>query len=213
VSGVIFKFCTPGPILGGTEGGLVPFSCFALLYSFWAVPRVSGVVFKFCTLGPILGGTEGGLVQFLCFALQDSYSKIPRVSGPISCFALPDSFLVVPRASGAESSLYFTLLGSFSMIPWASGSVLMCCAPELVSDGIEGVGTRFMFCAPEPVSGGTEGSESNFDFSCSRNPFRRYRGRPVQYSYFANLDSFSAVPRASCVFFNVLCYPTRFGRY
>jgi hypothetical protein len=143
VSGVIFKFCTPGPILGCTEGGLVPFSCFALLYSFWAVPRVSGVVFKFCTLGPILGGTEGGLVQFLCFALQDSYSKIPRVSGPVSYFALPDSFLAVPRASGAESSLYFTLLGSFSMIPWASGSVLMCCAPELVSDGIEGVGTRF----------------------------------------------------------------------
>jgi hypothetical protein len=41
------------------RGRQVPFSCFALLDSFSAVPRVSGPVFMFCAPGHVFGGTEG----------------------------------------------------------------------------------------------------------------------------------------------------------
>jgi hypothetical protein len=67
-SGLIFMLCAPGIIFGGSEcvkscfhvlrprtrfwryrGRRVPFSCFALLDSFSAVPRASGPIFMFCT--------------------------------------------------------------------------------------------------------------------------------------------------------------------
>jgi hypothetical protein len=41
------------------RGCSVPFSCFALLESFPAVPRASSPVFMFCTPGLIFGGTAG----------------------------------------------------------------------------------------------------------------------------------------------------------
>jgi hypothetical protein len=41
------------------RGRQVPFSCFALLDSFSAVPRSSGPVFMFCAPAPIIGRTEG----------------------------------------------------------------------------------------------------------------------------------------------------------
>jgi hypothetical protein len=76
-SNLIFMFCAPGLVFGGTEcvgsrflvlrsrthfrpyrGCWVPFSCFSLLDSFSAVPRASGPVFMFCTPGLVFGGSE-----------------------------------------------------------------------------------------------------------------------------------------------------------
>jgi hypothetical protein len=78
-----FKFCTLELVCGGTDdvrsrfhvlrsltlfgryqGRRVPFSCFALLDSFWAILRVSGPVFMFCTLELIFDGTEGAWSRF-----------------------------------------------------------------------------------------------------------------------------------------------------
>jgi hypothetical protein len=64
------------------------------------------------------------------------------------------------------------------MVPSASGTVFMFCAPGLVNSGVECVGCYFHVLH-------------------ARNYFRRYRGRWVQFSCFACPDSFSAVPSAS----------------
>jgi hypothetical protein len=98
-----------------------------------------------------------------------------RALGPVLSIALPDSFSAVPRASGP---------------------VFMFCAPGLIFDGTDGVGscfdvlrarTRFRRCRVR-----------RFLFYCFARPahFLRYRGRRVSFSYFALLDSFSAVPSA-----------------
>jgi hypothetical protein len=54
-----------------------------------------------------------------------------------------------------------------------------------------------MFSTPGLIFGGIEGVGTRFHVLCSRNCFRRYRGRQDPFSCFACPDSFSAVPRAS----------------
>jgi hypothetical protein len=71
----------------------------------------------------------------------------------------------------------FAQRDSFSAIPWASGSI-------------------FIFCAPELILGGIEGVESSFHVLRSRTRFGRYRGCRVQFSSFALLDLFWVVSRA-----------------
>jgi hypothetical protein len=155
-SGPIFMFCASKLISDGTEGvrsrfhvyrsrtcfrrcggRRVPFSCLTLPDMFLAVPRASGPVFMFCTSGLIFGGIEGFDSRFhvLCYRTHFRRYRGRRVS--ISCFALPDSFLAVPRGSGA---------------------VFIFCAPDLIFDGTEGIGSRFLVLR-------------------SRARFRRYRGR------------------------------------
>jgi hypothetical protein len=63
-----------------------------------------------------------------------------------------------------------------------------------------------MFCAPRLIVDGTEGVGSHFHILRSRTHCRRYRGRRVPFSYFALPDSFSAVPRASGTVF-MFCAP------
>jgi hypothetical protein len=84
--GPFFLFCAPDLNFRGTEGGpshfhvfrsrtcfrrnrgrRVPFSSFALPYSFSKVPRASGAVFTFCAPGLIFGGTEGVGSRFHVF--------------------------------------------------------------------------------------------------------------------------------------------------
>jgi hypothetical protein len=62
-------------------------------------------------------------------------------------------------------------------------------------------GPVFIFCAPELISGGTEGHGSRFHILCSGTPFRRSQGRRVSFSCFALLDFFSTVRRASVLIF------------
>jgi hypothetical protein len=68
-----------------------------------------------------------------------------------------------------------------------------------------------MFCAPGLVLGGIEGVGSRFHVLRFRNRFGRYRGRPVQFSYFAIPDSFWAVPRVSSPIFMFCAHGLIFG--
>jgi hypothetical protein len=54
-----------------------------------------------------------------------------------------------------------------------------------------------MFCAPRIVFDGTESVGSRFHVFCARTHFRGYRGRRVPFLCFTLPDSFSAIPRAS----------------
>jgi hypothetical protein len=70
------------------------------------------------------------------------------------------------------------ILDSFWAVPRTSGPVFMFCAPELVFDRTEGVGSRYHVLIFWIRLG-------------------RYRRRRVSFSCFALSDSFWAIPRAS----------------
>jgi hypothetical protein len=116
-SGAFFMFCTVGRVLGGTEAigshfhvlrsrtrlrryrrRRVPFSCFALPNSFWAVQWASCPVFMFCTHGLVFGGTEGVGSRFHVLRYRTRFGRYSGRRVPFSCFARPDSFSAVPRA-------------------------------------------------------------------------------------------------------------------
>jgi hypothetical protein len=67
-------------------------------------------------------------------------------------------------------------------------------------------GPVFMFCAPGDIFGSTVGVGSRFHVLRSGTHFRRCRVRLVPFKCFVRLDSFSAVPRASCPVF-MFCAP------
>jgi hypothetical protein len=140
-SGPVFMFCAPGLIFDGTEGVRshlhvlrartrfrryrgcrVPFSWLALRDSFLAVPRAPCPVFMSCTPGLIFGGIESVGSRFHVFCSRTHFRPCRGLRVPFSCFAHSTSFSTVPRASGL---------------------VFMFCAPGLIFNGTEGVGTRF----------------------------------------------------------------------
>jgi hypothetical protein len=202
-SGPVFMFCSPGLVFDGNEGVgsrfhvfrahtsfrrdrgcRVPFSClarpssdstvpmasgtsFALPDSFSAVLRASGPIFMFCAPEVVFGGTEGVRSRFNVLRARTHIRRYRGRWVPFSCFALLDLFSVVPKASGP---------------------VLMYCGSGLVFSCTEGVGPRFhVFRA--------------------RTRFRRYRGRRVPFSCFLCPDSLSAVSRTSSPVF-LFCTPT-----
>jgi hypothetical protein len=140
---------------------------------FLAVPRASGPVFMFCALelvfmfcapGLVFDDTEGVGYCFLVLRSLNHFDGAECVGShfyvlrartrfrwyrgrqiPFSCFKRSDSFSTVPRSSGP---------------------VFMFCAPRLVFDGTEGVGSRFHVLS-------------------ARTRFRRYRGRQISFSCFA----------------------------
>jgi hypothetical protein len=63
-----------------------------------------------------------------------------------------------------------------------------------------------MFCAPGLIFGDPEGVGSRFHIWCARTSFRRYQGRRVPFSFFARMNSFSAVSRESGPVF-MFCAP------
>jgi hypothetical protein len=140
-SAPVFMFCAPRIVCGGIEGvrsrfhvlrarthfrrnlgPRVPFSCFALLDTFSVVRRASGPVFMFCAAGLIFGDFEGVGSHFDVLRPRKCFRRYRGRRVSFSCFARPDAFSVVPRASGP---------------------VLMFCAAGIVFGGIEGVGSRF----------------------------------------------------------------------
>jgi hypothetical protein len=147
-------------------GRRVPFSCFARPDSFSAVPRASGPFFMFCAPKHVFDGAERVGSRFHVFRARTCFLRCRGCRVPFSCFVLPDSLSTVPRASGPVS---------------------MFCAPGLIVDGTETVGSRFHVLR-------------------SRTRFRQYRVRRVLFSCFARLDTFSTVPRASCLVF-MFCAP------
>jgi hypothetical protein len=93
-SNPVFMFLAPGHVFGRTEGvgsgffvlcsrtyfrryrgRRVPFSCYALLDSFSAVPRASSPVFLFCAPEVIFGGTEGIGSRFHVFLSRTHFRR------------------------------------------------------------------------------------------------------------------------------------------
>jgi hypothetical protein len=242
-SSPVFLFFSPGLVFGDTEGvesrfhflrsqtrfrryrgRRVPFSCFALPYSFSAMMRESGPVFTFCAPELIFGGTRGAAYYLIVLSAQTHFRRFRRRRVPFSCFARPNSFSTVPRESGP---------------------VFNFCAPRLVFGGTEGVWSRFhvsrarthfrrngglrvpfscfaltdsfwavpmaslpvfMFFGPGHLFGGTEGAGYLFHVLRSPSRFRRYGGRRVLFSCIVLPDSFWAVARASLPVF-MFCAP------
>jgi hypothetical protein len=193
-----FMFCAPELVFGGTkgvgsrfhvlrartsfhwyQGRRVPFSCFALPDSFPAVPSASGTVSMFCAPGHVFGDTEGVNSYFHVLHALTCFWRNQGRRLPFSCFVFPDSFLVVLRESGHVFTFSYFDLSSVPRVP----------------------GPVFMFCASGLVFGDTEGIRSSFHVLRSRVSFRWFGGRRVLISCFAQLDSFSAVPRASGLVF------------
>jgi hypothetical protein len=142
VSAPVFMFCPPGLVFDGTEGVVsrfhvlrakthfrryrgrrVPFSCFARPDSFLAETRVPGTIFMFCASEFVSRGTEGIGSRFQVLHSRTRFRRYRGHRVPISCFALPNSFSAVIRASGP---------------------VYMLCAPRLIFDSTEGVGSCFL---------------------------------------------------------------------
>jgi hypothetical protein len=140
-SGLVFIFCVPTLVFGGTEsvgsffhvlhfwthfrryrGRRVPFSYFARPDSFSVLPRASGLVFMFCAPGLIFDDSEGDGSCFHGLRPRTFFRRYRGRRVPLSCFELP---------------------GSFSAVPMASAPILIFCAPELIFDGTEGVRSRF----------------------------------------------------------------------
>jgi hypothetical protein len=198
-SGLFFMYCAPRLVFVGTEGVgsrfhilrtrtrfrryrwcRVPFSCFALSDLFSTATRASGPVFMFCSSGLIFSGTEGVPSHFHVLHSMTCFRRYRGRRVPFSFFARLDSFLTVPRVSGP---------------------VFMFCAPGLVFGGTEGVRSLFHVFSLGLVFDRSEFVGSPFHVLRARIHSRRYRGRRVQFSCFALLDSFSTLPRASCPFF------------
>jgi hypothetical protein len=147
------------------------FSYFALPDSFSAVLMASAPVFMFYASGLIFGGTESVRSRFHVLRSRTPFGRNGWCRIPFSFFACPESFPAVPRVPGP---------------------VFMFCAPELVFDGTEGVGSRFHVL-------------------CSRTRFRHYRWHRLPFLCFALTDIFCG---AECVGsrFHVLRARTRFRR-
>jgi hypothetical protein len=143
-------FYAPGLIFGGNEGAgcrfhvlhsrsrfpqyrerRVPFSSFALLNSFRAVPRASGPIFMFCATGLVFGGTEGVSCRFHVLGSRIRFRRYRGRRLLFSCFARLYLFSAVPRASGPVFKFY---------------------APRLIFDGTEGVRSRFLILRQIPFS-------------------------------------------------------------
>jgi hypothetical protein len=158
-----------------------PFSCFALLDLFFAVPSASSPVFMFCAPDLIFGGPEGDGFRFNVLRAGNNFRRYGGRRVPISCFALLESFLTVPSVSG----------------------------PVFKYRGYQ-VPLSF-FCSPGLAFGSTEGIGSRFDVLRSASCFSRYRGRQVPFSSFALQDTFSTVPRASGPIFMFCVHGFVFG--
>jgi hypothetical protein len=120
----------------------------------------------FCPPGVIFGGTEGDESRFRALRSQTRFRRYRGRQVPFSCFALPESFSAVRRATSP---------------------VFVLCAPGLVFDGTEGVGSCIQVLH-------------------ARTHFWRYRGCQVPFSSFTLPNTYSSVPRASGPVF-MFCAP------
>jgi hypothetical protein len=164
---------------------LVPFSCFARPDSFSSVRRASSPFSMFFAPGLLFGGTVGVRSFFHVFAPGLVFDGS---GGVVSRFLVLRARTSFRRIRGRRVPFScFALPDTFSAVSRASGPVFTFCPPRLVFGCTGGVGCRFHVLR-------------------TRNRFRRFRGRRVQFSCFALLDTFSAVPRASGLVF-VFCAP------
>jgi hypothetical protein len=216
-SGPVFMFCSPVLVFGGTEGvgsrlhvlrartrfrwnrgRRVPFSCFALPYSFLVVPRATGNVCLFCTPEHVFDGTGGvgsrfhvlrSRIHFRRYQGRQSHfhvlpaqTRFQRYRGVRSRFHVLRSRTHFQRCRGRRVPFScFARPHPLSAEPRSSGLVFMFCAPELIWAVPRASGAVFMVGTPGIVS--------------------TVRGRRVLFSCFARPDSFLALLRASVHFY------------
>jgi hypothetical protein len=147
-------------------------------------------VLIFRAQGPVFGCTDGSCPVFIFCAPGPIFGGTEGVASRLHVLRSRTRFRR-HRQCRVQISC-FSLPDPFLAVPTASG-------------------LAFMFCTPGPIIGGLEGVGSRFHDLRSRTRFRRYRGRRVSLSCFAFLDSFSAVPRASCLVFMFCALGTVFG--
>jgi hypothetical protein len=235
-SGIVFMFCAPGHVFGGTKGiG----SRFHVLRSRTRFRQYRGchVSFSYFTLPDSFSAVTRACNPVLMF------SAVPRVSGPFFMFCAPG--IIFGGTEGVVSRFHvfcsrtrfrryrgrliqfscISLPDMFLAVSRASGPFFTFCSTGHVFDGTEGVGSLFHIlcsrtlfrqygghrvpfsCFKLPYSFSTVSRASSlFKVLHSRTHFRRYRGRRVPFSYFSRQDSFSAVSRASVLVF-MFCAP------
>jgi hypothetical protein len=222
-SSPIFMFCAHGLIFGRTEGfrsryhdlqsririrryreHRVPFSHFALLDSFSAVPRASGPVFMLCAPGLVYGGTEGVGYHFHVMRARTHFRRYRGSAVLLSSFALPGIFLAVPSASGHV--FMFCTPRLVSAVPSATSTVIMFYAPGIVSAVPRASGPIFMFCSPGVVFGGTEDVRSRFHVLRARTRFSFVPRASCPVFMFCAPGLISAIPSVSCPVF-MFCAP------
>jgi hypothetical protein len=165
----------------------------------------------FCALRRVFGGAECVGSRFNVLRSRNRFRRYRGRRVPFSYFARPDSFSAV---SGWRRVPFKCVArpNSFSAVPRASGLDFMFCAPRLIFDGTEGVGSRFHVLR----------SRTNFQWFIRRrvpfhvlrtsSRFRRYQGRLVPFSYFAPRLVFCSTVRVwSCC--HVLRSDTHFRWY
>jgi hypothetical protein len=197
-------YCRSGLVFGGTEGvgsrfhvlrartpfrryrgRRLPFSCFARLNSFLAVPCESDPVLMFCALVLVFSCTvgvgshfhvwrsrthfrrnRGRRFPFSCFALPDSLSAVPTVSGLILMFRTPG--LIFGCTEGVRSHFH-VLRARTRFRPYRGRRVPFTCfaLPDSFSAVTRASGPVSMFCAPALVFCCTEGFGSRFHVLCS----------------------------------------------
>jgi hypothetical protein len=236
----VFMFCAPKLVFGGTEGvgsrfrrnrgRRLLFSCFALPDLVSTAWRASVLILMFCSPELFFGGTEGvrshfhilrartrfrryrgPRVPFSYFALTNSFSAVQEASSPVFMFYAPG--LIIGGTEGIGSRLH--ILRSQTRFRRYRGRRVpySCFARSDTFSAVQRASVLvFMFCALGLVFRSTKGVRSRFHILRARTRFRRYQGHRVPFSYFALLDSFSVVPRASDPVF-MFCARTCFQRY
>jgi hypothetical protein len=202
VLGHIFMFCAPRLVFGGTEGvescflvlrsrirfrrfrgrqvhfhvvryrtcfrlcrvRRVPFSSFVRSYLFFGGRGGDGSRFYVLRDGTSFWRYQGHRVRFHVLLSRTHFRRKRGCRIPFSCFAHPDTFSTVRRASGL---------------------IFMFCAPGLIFDGNEGVGSGFQDLRCQTRFRRYRGRRVPFSCFARWTRFRRYRGRRVPFSCFA----------------------------
>jgi hypothetical protein len=208
-------------------GRRLSFSCFALPDAFSMGRGASSPVFMFCAPGHVFGCIEGVRSRFLVLCSRTHFRRYRGRRVLFSCLPLLDTFSAVQRAWGPV--FMFCALGVVFGDTECVGSrfhVLRACTRFWRYRGRRvtfscfalthsflavprALAPVFTFCDPELIFGGTEGVRSRFNVLRFRTRFRRYRGRPVQFTCLALPEKFSAVRRASSPVF-MFCAPGLF---
>jgi hypothetical protein len=159
------------------------------------VPRASGPVLMFCAPRHVFGSAECDGSRFHVLPARTHFGEL-EATDPVFLFCPPGLDFGGTEGVGSRvhvlramthfwryrgrpvSFSYFVLPDSFSAVPWVIDPVFMFYATGLVFDGTEAVG-------------------SCYNVLSARTHFRRYRGRPVLFSYFGLPDMFSTVPSAT----------------
>jgi hypothetical protein len=189
--GLVFMFCAPKLVFGGTEGAdsyfndlrsqthfrryrgrRAPFACFALSDLFSTVPRSSGPIFMFFAPGLVLGGTEGVRSRFHILRSRLIFDGTEDV---VSRLHVLCSRTLIRRHRGHKLLFScFVLPDSFWAVPRTSSPVFMFCAPRHILGGTEDVWSRFDVLRSSTYFGLYWGALSNFHVLRSLTRMRRY---------------------------------------